>query len=200
MWGSNMLHSVTISPSILQTSNMEEAMCLFLAIGPGIDIAELCGRVARATTLAVRRSLSAGPNFDLITGDDFNNSKDQELTKSYNDKHHVPVVVMAPTCGPFGPMGRFVKHVTPEAWQNSYDLVAQMQLRKGLHFICEQPSGSDLYYEQAWPAVLNHPGVYQQRYGRCMAGLKAQYGPYQGLFIKKASTMTASKILFEPFV
>ena len=210
MWGSNMLHSVKISPNILQASNMEEAVCLLQAIGPGIDIAELCGGVARATTLAVRRSLRAGPNFDLITGVDLNNRKDQELTKSYIDKHHVLVVVMAPTCGPFGPMGRFVKHVTPDAWQRSYDLaaphgkfcgvIAQMQLRKGLHFICEQPSGSDLYYENPWPDVLKHPNVYQQRYDRCMAGLKAQFGPHKGTHIKKASTMTSSsEILLEPF-
>ena len=56
-----MLHSVSISPNILQASNMEEAICLLQAIGPGVDIAELCGGVARATTLAVRRSLRAGP-------------------------------------------------------------------------------------------------------------------------------------------
>ena len=210
MWGSNMLHSVKISPNILQASNMEEAVCLLQAIGPGIDIAELCGGVARATTLAVRRSLRAGPNFDLITGVDLNNRKDQELTKSYIDKHHVLVVVMAPTCGPFGPMGRFVKHVTPDAWQRSYDLaaphgkfcgvIAQMQLRKGLHFICEQPSGSDLYYENPWPDVLKHPRVSQQKYDRCMAGLKAQFGPHKGTHIKKASTMTSSsEILLEPF-
>ena len=155
MWGSNMLHSVSISPNIIQASTMEAAICLLRAIGPGVDIAEQCGGVARATTLAARRSLCAGPNFDLITGDDLNNRRDQEHTKKYIDKHHVLVVVMAPTCGPFGPMGRFVKHVTPDAWLRSYDLaaphgkfcgvVAQMQLREGLHFICEQPSGSDLY-------------------------------------------------------
>ena len=167
MWGSNMLHSVTISPKILQAYNMEEAICLLQTIGSGTDIAELCGGVARATILAVRRSLRVGPNFGLITGVDLNDRKDQELTKKYIVKHHVLVVVMAPTCGPFGPMGRFVKYVTPDAWQRSFDLaaphgkfcgvVAQMQLRKGLHFICEQPSGSDLYYEHPWPAVLNHP-------------------------------------------
>ena len=78
MWGSNMLHSVTISPKILQASNMEEAICLLQSIGPGIDIAGLCGGVARATTLAVRRSLRAGPNFDSITGVDLNSRKDQE--------------------------------------------------------------------------------------------------------------------------
>ena len=108
MWGSNMLHSVSISPKILQGSSMEEAICLLQTIGPGIDIAELCGGVARATTLAVRRSLRAGPNFDLITGVDLNNRKDREVTKKCIDKHHVLVVVMAPTRGPFGPMGGFI--------------------------------------------------------------------------------------------
>ena len=205
-----MLHNVRISPKILQASNMEEAICLLQSIGPGRDIAELCGGVARATSLAVRRSLRTGPNFDLITGVGFNNRKDQELTKKYIDRHHVLVVVMAPTCGPFGPMGRFVKYVTPDAWQRSYDfaaphgklcgVVAQIQIKKGPHFICEQPVGSDLYYEHPWPTVLNHPNVYQQRYDRCMAGLKAQCGPHKGVSIKKASTMTASsKILLEPF-
>ena len=211
MWGSNMLHSVHISPNILQAFNMEEATCLLQAVGPGIYIAELCGGVARATTLAVRRSLRAGPNFDLITGVGLNNRKDQELTKNCIDKHRVLVVVMAPTCtcGHFGPMGRSVKYVTPDAWQRSYDLaaphgkfggvVAQMQLKKGLDFICEQPSGCDLYYEHPWPAVLDHPSVYQQRYDRCMAGVKSQYGPHKGTFIKKASSMTSSsKILLGP--
>ena len=187
---------------------MEEAICLLQTIGSGIDIAELCGGIARAITLAVRGSLRAGPNFDLITGVDLNNRKDQELAKKYIDKHHVLVVVMAPACGPFGLMGSFVKYVTPDAWRRSCDLaaphgkfcgvVAQMQFRKGLRFIREQPTGSDLYYEHPWPAVLNHPDVYQQRYDRCMAGLKAQYGPHKGVSVKKASTMTASsRILLE---
>ena len=118
---------------------------------------------------------------------------------------------MAPTCGPFGPMGRFNRCINHDAWQRSYNLaaphgkfcgvIAQMQLRKGLHFICEQPSGSDLYYEKPWPDVLKHPSVSQQRYDRCMAGLKAQFGPYKGTYIKKASTMTASsEILLEPLL
>ena len=85
MRGSNMLHSVTISPKTLQAFSMEEAICLLQTIGPGIDIAELCGGVARATTLAVRRSLHAGPNFDLITGVDLNSRKDQEPMKKYID-------------------------------------------------------------------------------------------------------------------
>ena len=66
---------MSISPKILQTSNMEEAISMLLAIGPGTDIAELCGGQARATTLAIRRSLRAGPNFDLIAGVNLNNQR-----------------------------------------------------------------------------------------------------------------------------
>ena len=73
-----------------------KAIYLLQTIGPGIDIAELCGGIARATTLAVRRSLRAGPNFDLITGVDLNNREDQEFTKKYIDKHRVR------TCGSNG--------------------------------------------------------------------------------------------------
>ena len=144
MWGRNMLHSASISPNTLQAASMEEPTCLRQAIGPGVDIAEICGGVARATTLAVRRSIRGGPNFDLITGVDLTNCRDQELTKKCIVKRHVLVVAMAPTCGPFGPMGRFVKYGNSDAWQRSYDLaaphgkfcgvVAHMQLRKGLKF------------------------------------------------------------------
>ena len=84
---------------------------------------------------------------------------------------------------------------------NYVELLPKSNSRKACtSYICEQPVGSDPYYEHPWPTVLNHPNVYQQRYDRCMAGLKAQYGPHKGVSIKKASTMTASgKILLEPF-
>ena len=154
------------------------------------------GGVARATTLAVRRSLRAGPNFDLITGVDLNSGKDQEFMNDYIDKHRVFVVAMALTCGPFRTYGQDL--AAPHG--KFCGVVAHKQLKKGLHFIYGQPSGSDLYSEHPWLAVLNHFNVYQQRYDRCMAGLKAQYGPHKGTFIKKASTMVASnKLLLEPF-
>lgn len=98
---------------------------------------------------------------------------------------------MAPTCGPFGPMGRLVRYVTPEAWQRAYEdaaphgslcgKLAKIQLRKGRHFLSEQPQGFDSYFEEPWPEVLNNPRVVQQPYHRCMTGLQAQYGPHKGM-------------------
>ena len=107
-------------------------------------------------------------------------------------------------------MGRFVKYVTPDAWQRYYDpaaphgkfcgVAAQMQPKKGLHFICEQPVGSDLYYEHPWPAVLNHPNVYNRDMTDAWLGSKLSMVPIRELLSRKLPPMTASsKILLEPF-
>lgn len=87
---------------------------------------------------------------------DLNNPTDQAHTRRYFKDQEVLVAVMAPTCGPFGPMGRLVQCTTPQAWERAYEdaaphgrfcgEIAKLQLRKGLHFICEQPLGSSLYY------------------------------------------------------
>ena len=94
------------------------------AVGSGIDAAELCGGAARATKLAVRRKLRTGQNFDLITNVDLNNPRDQPETKKYAHENHVLVMVMAPTCGPFGPMGRLSRHMHPKSWASAYDQAA----------------------------------------------------------------------------
>ena len=201
-WGSEMERTISPPPSVCTSPSIEEALVLLAAAGPGVDLAELCGGVARPSTLAIRRRLVTGENFDLVTGVDLNKPSHQNMARQYINNNQVMVVVMAPTCGPFGPMGKFNRAINPRSWERSYELaaphgrfcgeVARMQLRHGRHFICEQPLGSDLYKEHPWPQVLNHEQVVVQRYDRCMAGLKAQFGPHKGMFIKKSSTMTAS--------
>ena len=119
VWGSNMLHNVTISPMTLQASSMEEAIYLLQPIGPGIDIAELCGGAARATTFAVCRSLRAGPNFDLVTGVDLNNCKDQELTKKCTDKRQPR------TCGSNGTS----REALSDPWADSSNMSSLMRGR-----------------------------------------------------------------------
>ena len=85
----------------------------------GIDICELCGGEGRATKLAVRRHLSGGRNFDLVTGFNLNSRADQAAAANYIGKHNVLVVVMAPTCGPFGPMSHLSKATNPKAWEQA---------------------------------------------------------------------------------
>ncbi len=79
--------------------------------------------------------------------------------------------------------------------------VAHDQLKKGLHFIQEQPHPSNLYHVHPWPLVLRIEGICQITYDRCACGLKVGFGPHKGLFLKKPSSMTASHPeLLKPFL
>ena len=67
------------------------------------------------------------------------------------------VVVMAPTCKPFGPRAAMIRSLTPDEWLEAYDQsaphgrfcghVAKRQIVDGLFFPNEQPRPSDLYYD-----------------------------------------------------
>ena len=78
--------------------------------------------------------------------------------------------------------------------------MALLQLKKGLHFIQEQPHPSQLYKVNPWPKVLAIKGVVQQLYDRCTCGLRVTTGRFRGLYMKKPSSMTASDFeLVKPF-
>ena len=54
----------------------------------GLDLVELCGGEGRVSTIAIRRHLEVGENFDLVTSWDLNNSTtDQELVLKYFRKY-----------------------------------------------------------------------------------------------------------------
>ena len=72
---------------------------------------EICGGEARASHIAVRRHLHAGPNFDLVTMIDLTDPKHQHDTMTFIVNNDVFVAVMAPVCGPFGPLGRLNEHI-----------------------------------------------------------------------------------------
>ena len=64
-------------PDTMIAGNMEQFTTLLAEAGPGLDMCELCGGEARATTVAVRRRLKTGENFDLVTHVDLNDPKVQ---------------------------------------------------------------------------------------------------------------------------
>ena len=124
-------------------------------------IAEVCGGEARTTQLAVRQKYKTGPSFDLVC--DIYLTKYGYAQKAYYffDRNTVLVAVMAPICACFGPMGHMNWEINPESMERLYKIakpiaqfcgfIAELQLRKGLHFIQEQPSPSGLYDEKPWP-------------------------------------------------
>ena len=66
----------------------------------GIDLVEMCGDEGRVSTLAVRRHLGVGENFDLVTSRNLNDPHDQDLVRTYFRKYRPLVVIMGPTCKP----------------------------------------------------------------------------------------------------
>ena len=71
------------------------------------DIAEICGGEARTTHLGIRRHMRCGPNFDIVTGFDLCNVSTAKEAFNFFVKYEVFVAVMAPECGPYGPMSNF---------------------------------------------------------------------------------------------
>ena len=106
-------------PNLLtvRCSNIQEAITLLLSHGRGFDIAEVCGGEARTTTLAVRRRLKAGPNFDLTTDINLCDPKDIHFTLHYFRDYDVLVAVMAPVCTPYGPAAAMNWYRFPETME-----------------------------------------------------------------------------------
>ena len=115
----------------------------------GDDIVELCGGAARVTRVCVRRCFRSGGNFDLVTKCDLNDPRQQQMVRVYIRTARPLVVVMAPTCTPFGAWARINYYTNYWSWKASYDLaaphgrfcgeVAGMQLDAGRFFINETP-------------------------------------------------------------
>ena len=103
---------------------IEELMCHLDELGDGMDLVELCGGESRVSTIAVRRHLQVGENFDLVTNWDLNDPKDQSRVIRYFKKYRPLVAIMGPTCKPFGRLARYnyVHHY--DTWKASYEQAA----------------------------------------------------------------------------
>jgi hypothetical protein len=142
----------------------------------------VCEGEARATKLATRRRLSTGKNFDLVAGFDLTKTKDRQYGLMYFKVSNVLVAIMAPICGPFGPLGYLNQSIHPEKHKEAHLIaapvakfcgeVALIQLDKGNSFMTEQPEPTRLYEIAPWPKVLNNPRVSKAIYERCMCGPK----------------------------
>ena len=151
---------------------------LNLIKGTALDVAEICGGEARTSEVGIRRHLTTGRNFDLVTGFDLCDPKQADFAWTYFFNNEV----MAPVCGPYGQISNLTWYLHAETMHlqeakvrplaRFCGHVAGLQLEKGLHFIQERPLGSWLYQVQPWPQFLCHAGVVQQMYDRCAARLK----------------------------
>ena len=145
-------------------STFVELESILATMESGDDIVELCGGVERITKVCVRRHLKSGGNFDLVTGCDLNTKEGQRQFLYYLENAKLLVVVMGPTCTPFGPWANLNKVLHYDSWLKSYHQaaphgrfcarVALTQMRNGRYFVNEQPFPSNLYEEPPWPLVV----------------------------------------------
>ena len=157
--------------------------------------------------LAMRRQLTTGKNFDLVTGVDLNNASEQYYVRQYFLTNDVLVAVMATTCAPFGPLGTLNRKIHPEAGHRTYDNaaphgrfcgeIALLQLQKDRHFMSENPHPTTLYHEFPWSEVCKSPDVKYLLWDRCQTGLRQSS---TGLPIRKRSGwLTSHVLLVAPF-
>eukprot|EP00435_Cladocopium_sp_Y103_P057491 s245_g19.t2 len=193
-------------PSLTVAVDWQEACAVLTARPYGVEIVELCGGEGLTTQMCVRRKLAGGHNFEILTGTDLTNEEVQRSVLEYLKLAKPLAVIMAPRCGPFGPLGRFNQAINPDGWLRNYALsaplasfcgkVALFQLSEGRHFLVEQPQGSTLFEEPPWPKVLSKPETKRIIFHQCRV---KQY--VNGLLCKKATELIASsEILLTPFI
>ena len=67
---------VELSTHSYYAENVQVALNVLAPLASKIDIAEICGGLARTSTMCFRKHLKVGQNFDLVTNVDLNNPKD----------------------------------------------------------------------------------------------------------------------------
>ena len=196
--GSSAAPPTPSSHSVYHATSLDEFIHMMDNEGSSLDIVEICGGAGRTSTISGRRHLKVGNNFDLTTECDLNDPRNQRMVLQYLADQRPLVVVMAPTCTPFGPMANVNWHINYDGWRRSYDLaaphgrfcgrVAMAQHRAGRHWLAEQPFPSRLWEEPPWPEVRSLPNCHSIVLDQCMVG---QVGP-RGLPAKKPTEIVAS--------
>ena len=121
-------------------------------------------------------------NFVLVTDWDLNDPRQQGRVKAYFRKFRPLVVIMGPTCKPFGKLANYNYWHNHEAWKQSYQEAAPhgrfcaelavLQDENRRCFICEQPKDSWLFAEKPWPQVLCVPHVARMIVDQCSMKLR----------------------------
>ena len=128
------------------------------------------------------RGLRVGPNLDITTRININDSHEQARAISYIRSAKPLVVVMSPTCRPYGHWARYNSVLYPDTWKMSYawvsphgrfcGKVALLQLRAGRFFMLEQTAGNTLLDEPEWAETLDSPEVKSVNIHQCATGLR----------------------------
>ena len=180
---------------VLTNDDLDQTLAMLCEAGPGIDTCELCGGCARPTTIAIRRKLRTGRNFDIVTNCDLGVPRIQKLVTKYILENDVLVVIMAPSCRTMGPTSNVNAAINHDTWLRHYNedaphirfcgFIAKLQIRRGCFFFAENPHPTYMLKEGDWTTVAQHKDTLIQVVDQCALGAK---GP-NGLPVKKPTML-----------
>eukprot|EP00971_Amphidinium_carterae_P097971 1938395-Amphidinium_carterae.3 len=166
-----------------------------------LEVMEVFGGEGRTTILLHQMTPSSlpfkgGTNFDAMIG--WNLLDKHEVQELWDHVHcqHPFVIIMAPPCTGQAGWARLNQITAREATEKGRSIsdqlgdlcgqLAQHQVRKGLHYIVEQPAGSRLYQRRPWQELLSQGQMVQ--FDQCATGLTNS----QGKPVKKRTDVRAS--------
>ena len=148
--------------------------------------------------LVTRTHITKGPNFDILVGIDLLDP--EEINKLW-----IYIVTCKPACGIIATLHRpecilrINRLLHWHSWMDSRDIsaplgelgaqVAEYQLNQALHFIAENPQGSELWDLPSWRRVLARDDIVRCTIHQCMVGLR---DPQTKLRVKKPTDCVAS--------
>ena len=172
----------------------------------GVEIVEICGGRGLTSWFVVKRRLRSGHNFDIIAGTDLTNPYTVRKVLEYIKMVRPLVVVMAPVCTPYSPLGRMNQIINQDAWRRSLRIaepiaklcgeIALIQLGGSRHYLVEQPTGSTLFKVAPWPTVVRDRRSLSIAFDQCQVGQSAGGYPAK----KSTELVASSQELLKPFV
>ena len=160
----------------------------------GVLVKELyCGRDGGAVTSEAKQAgVSVGRPRDLILGDNFLNSKEQQQILEELDREDPFCAVIAFPCGPWSSLSNF-KNLSQKEWEQSEALrhlkftkkVCLSQIKRGRHFLIENPVASQAWKFMPWLRDVPHHTITMHQ---CQLGLK----DHNGDFVMKPTRLVSS--------
>ena len=155
-------------------SSWEHIEHVLTCIGPGVDIAELCGGDARSTKVAIRRRLVGGRNYDFVTQVDLGCPQQQIKTLQYLKTHPVLVLIMAPQSRTYKTnYDTWIQHYNEDMPHVRFCArAAWFQLEQGRSFLASSSFPTWLIKEPGWREVIQDRRVKTTVFDQCRTNLR----------------------------
>ncbi len=146
-----------------------------------IDIMEVFGGEGGVTKIAIRRRLRTGRNFDIVCNMDLCNPQHATQLHDYVTFHKPLVIVGGPPCSAFSNWSRYNRVHSPETYAKTramgvtlarvFARIAELQMRAGRYFLCENPAGSELFQLPEFIKLWTTGQVGSVNFPQCAVGL-----------------------------